>query len=743
MKTIKPLIILFFIFYSIEGFTQNPIIKNTNICNSVGSLANVKVDVTTASATFVWQLKTPTTSWTTITSLNADTVYTNYNSNTLNIIKTPTLPVTGTLYRVIVNVGLGDVTSNEATLTVDPTSVSKTISGASPVCIGNSRTLSYGTGSVGEIQWQSSTTSNSADFFDVDGETARIYTAYLDETTWLRVKNTSGACDPIYSPAVQVVVNQLVTVGNIDGGNINVCKTANSTELTLYNYDGDIQWQKASDVAGSPGNFSNISTLANSPTYIATSLTATTYFRVLLTSGVCASDYTEPIVITVDPTPVTKLITGASAVCLGDEKQLTYGTGSVGEILWQYSTTSSTSDFIDLDGETERILMASDYLDETTWFRVMNTSGECGSLYSPAVQVVVSPKVVVGSIFGGDVNVCKDINSTVLNLYNSEGNIQWQKASDVAGLPGNFSNITTLANSSTYTAASLSTTTYFRAKISSGVCPSDYTDYVTIAVDPIPVTKIITGASPACVGGNKVLVYGNGSVGDIQWQYSTTSSSANFKDIVDEYGLTYLATDLQETTWFRVMNTSGACSSVYSPAVEVFVNPPLVAGFIEGGNISVSKESNATDLTLNNYKGAIQWQKSTTLTGNYEDIPFSNLSTYNASGLKTSTYFRTLLSNGVCNAVASDPVLIDVNSDFNVVAFPNPFDSVFNLKGTSLNVEPIFLKVYDSIGREIENRYIESSEISSLQLGYNYTAGFYTLLIMQGNELKSIKIIKK
>lgn len=743
MKTIKQLIILLFLFSSIQGFSQNPTIKDTNICNSSGSLASIKVDVTSVSATFVWQLKTPTTGWTTITSSNASTVYTNYNSNTLNIVKTPTLPVTGTMYRVIVNLGLGDLTSNEATLTVDPIPVSKTITGASPVCVGDSRTLSYGTGSVGEIQWQSSTTSNSADFFDVNGETSRTYAAYLDETTWLRVRNTSGVCDPVYSPAVQVVVNQLVTVGNIDGGDINVCKTANSTELTLYNYDGDIQWQKASDVGGSPGNFSNITTLANSPTYIATSLTATTYFRVLLTSGVCTSDYTEPVVIAVDPTPVTKLITGASPVCSGDEKQLTYGAGSVGDILWQYSTTSNTADFIDLDGETERTLMASSYLDETTWFRVMNTSGECGSLYSPAVQVVVNPEVVVGSIVGGDINVCKDINSTVLNMYNSEGDIQWQKASDVGGSPGSFSNIATLANASTYTAASLSATTYFRAKISSGVCPSDYTDYVIIAVDSAPVSKLITGASPTCVGGNKVLVYGSDSVGDIQWQYSTTSSSSNFENIIDEYGLTYLATNLQETTWFRVMNSSGACSSVYSPAVEVFVNPPLVAGYIEGGNISVSKESNATDLTLNNYKGNIQWQKAATLTGEYQDIPFSNLPTYNASGLKTSTYFRTLLSNGVCNAVASDPVLINVNSNFNAVAFPNPFNSVFNLEVTPFKLEPISLKVYDSNGREIENRYIKSSEISSLQLGENYADGFYTLLIMQGNELKKIKIIKK
>ena len=735
MKVTNFFLSIFFIFCSVEGFSQ--IIQDTSICTTIGSSASFTVDYTTPS-TYAWQVKI-SGSWTTITSVNAGTIYSGYSSSTLTVTKSSTLPFTGTLYRVIVN--NGTITSNEAKITVDPEPTSKTISGASAVCAGGSKTLTYGTGSVGTIQWQSSSTSNPDDFYDIDGETVRTYIPTdLQETTWFRVMNSSGECGSVYSPAVQVVVNPLVVAGNIDGGDINVCSTLNSTELTLYNSEGTIQWQNASDIAGSPGAFSNI-TFANKDKYTASSLTATTYFRVVLSSGVCASETTDPVAIIVDPKPVSKLVTGESTICIGDSKTLTYGTGSVGEILWQYSTTSNSTDFYDLDGETERLYTASD-LQETTWFRVMNSSGECDSVYSPAVQVVVNPLAVAGNIDGGDINVCKTQNATTLTLYNYEGAIQWQKASDVGGAPGYFSTIA-FATSANYLAAALTATTYFRALVSSGVCASETTDPVLITVDPLPVSKIITGASPACIGGSKVLVYGTGSLGDIQWQYSTTSSSADFDDINGETELVYLASDLQETTWFRVMNTNETCSPVYSAAVQVLINPPAVSGIIEGGNNIVSKSSNATELTLKAYKGTIQWQKAASLTDPYTNITSSTSSTYIATGLTETTYFRALVSSGECSKVASKPIFINVDSEFKVTTFPNPFETEFNINLTRESLDPIELKIYDMLGRLIENHQVKSSEINSMRIGTTYPSGFFTVLIKQGQQERNVKVLKK
>lgn len=735
MKTIK-LFLIILVLSSAKGFSQNPTIQNVSICNKTGASEYISVTSSVApSNTFIWQLKTPTVDWTTITNLNAGAVYKDYTTSSLNIIKSATLPVTNSQYRVLVN----KIPSNVVTLTFDPLSVASTITGASPVCFGGNKTLTYGTGSIGSIQWQLSTVSSTTDFVDIDFENKQTYNATnLQETTWFRVMNTSGACDPSYSPAVQVLVNQLPVAGYIDGGDINVCRTSNSTELILNDYEGKIQWVRATNIAGPYSPITN----ATAATYKANALSATTYFKAVLTSGDCLADTTDPVAIIVDPTPVSKLITGAADVCFGDNIKLTYGSDSVGDILWQSSTTSSIDDFFDIDNE-KGVTFTAPNLQETTWFRVMNSSGECNPVFSPAVRVLVNPLPIAGNIDGGGETVCKSLNSTVLSLSNYEGTIKWQRATDVNGVPGTFADIPS-ATKDTYTAASLTATTHYRTVVSSGNCKSEITDSVVIFVNPTPVSKLITGASPTCKGGSKVLVYGEDSVGDIQWQYSTTAGTAGFEDIPGETGLVYLASDVQQTTWFRVSNTIGTCNPVYSPIVQITINPPPVSGFINGGNTIVSKKSNTTALTLKEHRGtSIQWQKAASLTDPFTDIPDSSTPTFVATDLTDSTYFRVIVSSDNCSKVASEPVFINVNSDYIISAFPNPFDSEFNIGLTPSSFDPIEIKVYDQTGRVIENQNILPSEINSKSYGANYLSGFYIVFVKQGQFEKNIKVIKK
>ncbi len=737
MKAIKLVLIMFFIF-SVKAFSQNPIIENINICVTFGSTANIAVTNPSITSTYSWQVKTPSSvDWVFITNANAGSIYNNYNTSVLSITRsTNSLPVTLTRYRVIANSNSINLTSNESVLTVSPLPVTKTITGASPVCIGGEKTLVYGSGSVGVIQWQVSTTSATEDFNEIDFENGTAYKATnLQDTTWFRVMNTSGACNSGYSPAVQVIVNSLSIAGDIEGGNINVCKSLNSTDLILYNYEGNISWQKASNF---DGLYTSID-FATLSIYKANALITNTYFRAVVTNGVCPSATTVPVYINIDPTPIPKSIVGAKALCIGSDITLTYGSGSVGEIQWQSSTTSSNADdFIDIDGSTGLIYTEKD-LQETTWFRVANTSGECSPVYSAVVQVVVNQLAETGFIDGGGINVCYSSNSTLLSLYNSVGNIQWQKASDVSGVPGTFTNVNSLIDR--YLASSLTATTYFRTVLTSGVCPTVITDYVAVFVDPLPIVKSISGATPTCIGGSKVLVYGSGSFGDIQWQSSTTSGSTDFVNITAEDTEIYLAEDIQKTTWYRVSNTNGECSPVYSPFVRVDVNPPPVSGFIEVGNTLVSKNSNSTELILKNYKGAIQWQKANSLNDSFIDITSSNSPIYQASGLTDTTYFRAIVSNE-CSKVVSDPVKINVEKEFKVSMYPNPFQQEFNINLIPLSQDLIELIVYDLLGRTIESKKIESSEINSTKIGSSYLPGFYTILIKQGQQEKMIKGLK-
>jgi hypothetical protein len=53
------------------------------------------------------------------------------------------------------------------------------------------------------------------------------------------------------------------------------------------------------------------------------------------------------------------------------------------------------------------------------------------------------------------------------------------------------------------------------------------------------------------------------------------------------------------------------------------------------------------------------------------------------------------------------------------------------------------MKVYDMIGRQLEVRKASVSELSVLEIGRNYPAGVYNLVVSQGDKVKSIRMIKR
>ncbi|WP_162147673.1 Ig-like domain-containing protein [Flavobacterium limnosediminis] len=79
----------------------------------------------------------------------------------------------------------------------------------------------------------------------------------------------------------------------------------------------------------------------------------------------------------------------------------------------------------------------------------------------------------------------------------------------------------------------------------------------------------------------------------------------------------------------------------------------------------------------------------------------------------------------------------------NTVVIPNPYSEHFALDIPTLNQETITVKVYDSIGRLLEQRELKPIEKDKLQMGNGYPSGVYTILITQGKERKTLKVIKK
>jgi len=102
-----------------------------------------------------------------------------------------------------------------------------------------------------------------------------------------------------------------------------------------------------------------------------------------------------------------------------------------------------------------------------------------------------------------------------------------------------------------------------------------------------------------------------------------------------------------------------------------------------------------------------------------------------ASGTEGATINFRLLSN--VEMVGNSPM----------IAFPNPFGEGFKLKSDLNSTDVVTLKVYDMLGKVIEQRQVIASELSKQELGTSYQSGLYNVIVEQGNQQQTIRVIKK
>jgi hypothetical protein len=62
---------------------------------------------------------------------------------------------------------------------------------------------------------------------------------------------------------------------------------------------------------------------------------------------------------------------------------------------------------------------------------------------------------------------------------------------------------------------------------------------------------------------------------------------------------------------------------------------------------------------------------------------------------------------------------------------------------TSTSSENVEMRVYDMIGKLIETREFSTTEMDNQEVGSSYPAGVYNVIVTQGEEMKTLRVIKK
>ncbi len=575
------------------------------------------------------------------------------------------------------------------------------------------------------------------------------------------------------------------------GAEIHFCYGA--TVLSLPSTGTGIKWYLASTL----GTVLSTTTL----------LTTRIYYYTQTIGSVVSARMPVSVVVTpkakaVTPTAKTNAVI-TTTVCFGGNIIFT-SVGHIGNgIKWQLSTTSATTGFVDVLGATSATFTInnitynpkSKFYVRTIVSSSDGTNGICSTATSVVKTITVDALTVAGNVTGGG-PVCSGAAGKVA-ISGNIGKIQWQfsenNGTTWANVPystllgyqnpnGATKFTTTSANGigTSYIVNAITGNVQFRAMIKNGQCNIEYTTPVEYVVGATAVTGSINSSvlGSLCNGTGTTLTL-SGHVGNtFQWQKKTATTA--WADIVGATKSTYLASALIVSTDYRVKvsiaNGTAVCSDAgYSNPISVIVGVKALAKTITSSRPTVgtatipmctSTTTNVLTMGANYIADTLQWQTvvsatTPTLTSAWQPCTgTNNLASYTisapADGINWfriklrvgscvpiySSSFTVVYANSVCTAkTIASPVKVTL--PFSVIAYPNPYNGSFSLNLKTTSKARVGLVVYDMTGRLIEQREIRLSDVKELQMGDNYPTGIYNIVVNQGTEMRTLRVIKK
>ena len=557
---------------------------------------------------------------------------TDRNATTFN-----TSPVYNNTYyraRVYIN-NCGEAYTNIISVTTKQPSIGGNMTLVSPICIGSNSNLQLNA-YTGNIQWQSSYDKGNTWSNIITATLPQFTTSSLTKTTYFRAKVIYQDCPLSYSNIDSVLVDSL-SIGGLLSGAITICQGNNAT-ITLSNYKGSIQWQQSIDSL----NWQTATGFPSNNTFNTGSLSASTYFRAAVTNGSCQTSISNTIKIKVDSMSTGGYALANSPVCYGDPTTVSLN-AYYGNIQWQISwdnaTTWTNISTSNISGKTSLLNLPNQTL--TQLYRATVKNGVCPAVYSVYDTVVVNYHSLGGTVLTV-VPICQGKTANCY-LYNYLGSIQWQQSLDTIS----WNDVTSGANAttSTYTTPVLNNTMYYRARLTNGVCPTVYSTFKPVVVNPFvaPTVTIntIIGNNPQYIPADSIAfnatITDGGTTPVYKWLKNNSTigtNSAIFK---------YLPTDndqikCQLTSNASCLSTTGATSNSINMIVNN--NPSAITGTLDAVT-PICYNSNAL-LHVSNCIGNIQWQLLTGAT--WADIPNAVAAYYQTPNLTTTTQYRVAVS---------------------------------------------------------------------------------------------------
>ncbi|MDP2042768.1 MAG: T9SS type A sorting domain-containing protein [Algoriphagus sp.] len=445
----------------------------------------------------------------------------------------------------------------------------------------------------------------------------------------------------------QIVISINPSAVGAISANQTICSGSSPSNITIANATGTIQWQRAENLAFTT-NVTNIGT--NSLTLTSAqvgALTATRYFRAVVTNGTCTPVNSGIITVTVD-NPTATAGPSLAAICQGQTSTamggsvgggVTGGTWSGGAGTWTNATNPSTATYTAGANESGTITLT-----------LTTSGGSCGTTTATkTITVNPNPTATAGPASAA---ICQGQTSTAMGGSVGGG----ATGGTWSGGSGSWTNPTNPATA-TYTAGPTESGTITLTLTTNGGSCGTTTATKTITVNPNPtatagpaLAAICQGQTSPAMGGS----VGGGATGGTwsggagTWTNATNPATATYTSAPTESGIITLTL----TTNGGSCGTTSVTKTITINATAA-INSPSLAAQTRCQNVAFSPISVAPGqgLTYLWYSNAANNNS----TGSAITGATSNTYTPPSSTVGT-TYYYVVVTSATCGTTATSAV---------------------------------------------------------------------------------------
>ena len=561
-----------------------------------------------------------------------------------------------------------------------------------------------------------------------------------------------------------ITVNPTSVAGTSSGATT-LCSGTTSA-ITLTGSVGAIQWQQASNASGPWTNISG----ATAATLNFGSVTTTTYYQAVVTSGVCSLATSAVFTVNPNATPVITNSGNATTVCPGEIKTLTAtATGSVG-MVWSPTTGLFTDALATVPYTGTSATTVYAYVTGAMSYTATSTTAEgCSNSVTKSFTLATSGCPITPTVLAGQCGTTVSTLTTSVyatNYYGAQG-FSFRVTNMTTGTVQVFQRPVNNLAFSSIPGVAYNTQYKIEIAVKTGGVWQPYFGAACYINTPNPVSTIGAQCGKTLTAINQwvnadyvpnVTAYRFKVVHSVTLDEQIITTSAN------KFNMTQLANWAYGTTYsvsVSLRNTDGTFLAYGTPCN--IITPDFPESYIRDLQCGATIANNNEMIGAEYISGATIYRfKISNSSGYFAQIDRSlnsfNLSMLAGTGLIPGTAYSVQVSVKIgtvfgpfgktCDITTPGLTksVVAVNKDveiFKATAYPNPFAENFKLDLTTTSKESVSVKVYDMIGKLVQDRQLNVSEIESFEVGNNYPSGVYNVILTQGDKIQTLRVIKR